>query len=277
MASVDDAHEHLTVLERKEISAKQVHAALRLEGGEELNRSTAALFWSAVGCGITLGLTMMAQGLLQHHLPDASWRPLVASLGYSAGFIAIELGRQELYTGNTLTAMLPFLQEHKSSVLRNVLRVWLVVLVGNLAGAAVFASAAAWTSAFEPMLRSTFSELGVHAVSHGVGTAFVKGIFGGWLIALMIWLMPGAHHARIWVIVLVTWALAASQLTHVVAGSVEVLYAVFSGVVSLWTGAGRFFVPVLLGNTVGGVVFVALLNHVQVASDDAVDRAGGGV
>jgi formate/nitrite transporter FocA (FNT family) len=161
-----------------------------------------ALFWSAVGCGITLGLTLISRGLLQHHLPDVPWRPLVASLSYGVGFIAIEFGRQELYTGNTLTAVLPFLEEHKSSVLRNVLRVWLVVLAGNLAGAAVFAWAAAWTTTFEAPLRGTFGEFGVHAVSHGIRTAFVKGIFGGWLIALMIWLMPSAHHARIWVIVL---------------------------------------------------------------------------
>jgi formate/nitrite transporter FocA (FNT family) len=57
------------------------------------------------------------------------------------------------------------------------------------------------------------------------------------------------------------------------AGSVEVLYAVFSGVVSLRTYVGHYLVPVLLGNTVGGLVFVALLNHIQVASDGARTRS----
>ena len=75
-----------------------------------------------------------------------------------------------------------------------------------------------------------------------------------------------------WVIALVTWALAASQLTHVIAGSVEALFAVFSGLVPLSTYVGRYFFPVLLGNTLGGLVFVALLNHIQVASDDAKTR-----
>jgi formate/nitrite transporter FocA (FNT family) len=261
-------HEHDTVLERKELSARQVHAALRLEGQEEIDRSTAGLFWSAVACGMTLGVSLLARAVLQHHLPDTSWRPLVAAIGYGAGFIAVELGRQELYTGNTLTAALPFAHEPSWSRLTHLGRVWVIVLAGNLIGAAVFALGAAWTTAFAAPLRGTFSELGQHAVTYGFGRAAIKGLFGGWLIALMIWLMPGAHHARIWVIALVTWVLAATELTHLVAGSVEVFVAVFSGVVpwsSYWL---NFFLPVLLGNTAGGVFFVALLNHLQVSADE---------
>jgi formate-nitrite transporter family protein len=266
--SQDKAHEHLTILERKELSAKQVHAALRLEGEEELKRSSSALFWSAVACGLTLGLTLIARGLLQHHLPDASWRPLIASVGYAAGFIALEFGRQELYTGNTLTAILPLLHGGRLAVAANVLRVWGVVILGNVAGAALFACGAAWTTAFDASLRGTFDEIGRHAVGYGVLRAFVKGIFGGWLIGLMIWLMPGAHHARIWVILVITWVLAASQLTHIVAGSVEVLFAVFSGAVTASAFLTNFFLPVLVGNTFGAVVFVAILNHAQIATDN---------
>jgi formate-nitrite transporter family protein len=265
----DTAHEHFTVLDRKELSARQVHAALRLEGEEELKRSTSALFWSGVGCGVTLGLTLIGRGVLQHHLPATDWRPLVTSAGYSAGFIALVLGRQELYTGNTLTALLPMLHEPKAPTLVNVIRVWLAVIAGNLVGAAVFACAAAWTTAFAAPLRDVFNEIGVHAASYGFGTAFIKGVFGGWLVALMIWLMPGAHHARIWVIALIAWSLAASELSHVIAGSVEVLFAVFSGALSLPEYALDYLFPVLLGNTAGGVIFVAVLNHIQVATDHA--------
>jgi formate/nitrite transporter FocA (FNT family) len=269
----DAAHEHQTVLNRKELSARQVHAALRLEGEEELDRSSAALFWSAVAGGATLGLSLLARGLLQHHSPDVEWRPLVASLGYAVGFIAVELGRQELYTGNTLTAALPCLHERRLRMLPNLARVWIVVLVGNLIGAALFAWAAAWTTAFDAPLRGTLDDMARHAVSHPGATLLAKAVFGGWLIALMIWLMPGAHHARVWVIALIAWVLAASQLTHVVTGSVEVLFGVFSGHIDVATYAGRYLPPVLIGNTIGGLVFVALLNHVQVAADERDDPA----
>lgn len=269
----DRAHEHFTVLERKELSAKQVHAAVRLEGEEELKRSTAALFWSAIACGIALGLSLMARGLLEHGIPETSWRPLIASLGYAAGFIALELGRKELYTGNTLTALLPYFHDRRNSTLANALRVWTVVLLGNLIGAAIFGGAAAWTTAFEPSLRATFTELATHTVRYSFATAFVKGIFGGWLIAMLIWLMPGAHHAKIWVIALVAWALAASEFTHIIAGSVDAMFGIFSGSISIGSYLARFFVPVLLGNTIGGVLFVAVLNHLQIASENPDEPA----
>jgi formate-nitrite transporter family protein len=270
----DNAHEHFTVLERKELSVKQVHAALRMEGEEELKRSSAALFWSAVACGTVLGLSLIGKGVLRHHLPDTEWRILIASLGYAAGFIALELGRKELYTGNTLTAALPFLESRNIRLVSNVGRVWLVVLIGNIAGAALFALPVAWTTAFSSSLLQTFIELGTETVTHGFGTAFVKGLFGGWLIALMVWLMPGAHHAKIWVIGLIAWLLAASELTHVVAGSVEAFVAMFSGQVSFLTYLLKFFVPVLAGNTIGAVVFVAILNQLQVATDNPDESTG---
>lgn len=107
-------------------------------------------------------------------------------------------------------------------------------------------------------------EIGLEAVGHDFGTAFVKAIFGGWMIALMVWLMPAAQQARIWVILIVTWCLAAAELTHIIAGSVDVMFATMSGAVSWGTFVTRFAVPVLLGNSIGGIVFVAALNHAQV-------------
>jgi formate/nitrite transporter FocA (FNT family) len=262
-----DIHEHerQTVLDRKELNARQVHDALRLEGEEEIQRSSAGLFWSALACGLTLGLSLLAQAILKSRLPDAWWAPLLTSAGYAVGFIALELGRQELYTGNTLTAILPALDQRRADMLPNVFRVWAVVFIGNLLGALLFAWGASWTTAFSQPLKDASIALGVEHVGYPFWTAFVKGIFGGWLIALMVWLMPGANHARIWVAGIIAWCLAAAQFTHVIAGSVDILFAVLSGRVSALTYIGGYLVPVFAGNTLGSLVFVGALNHAQVA------------
>jgi formate-nitrite transporter family protein len=251
--------------EREALSAKAVHRALLQEGENELDRSTGALFWSAMAAGISIGLSLIAQAVLRQHLPESSWRPLLISLGYSFGFIAVTLGRQQLFTETTLTAMLPLLHHRRGDVAMNVLRLWAVVFAANMLGAFLFAWAGAWTATFSPELSATMADIGVEKVRYDFGTAFVKGIFGGWLIALMVWLMPSAHEARIWVIAMVTWLLAAAELTHIIAGSVDGLFAVLSGRVEWLTFLSRFVVPVFLGNSIGGIVFVAALNHAQVS------------
>ena len=263
----DEVTEQQKADEREALSATTVHRALLQEGENELGRSNSALAWSALAAGISIGLSLIAQAVLRLHLPDTEWRALLISLGYSAGFIAVTLGRQQLFTETTLTAMLPFLHHRRVDVALNVLRLWTIVFAANMLGAFFFAWAGAWTTAFSPELSATMAEIGIEKVRYDFGTAFVKGIFGGWLIALMVWLMPSAHEARIWVIALVTWVLAAAELTHIIAGSIDVMFAVLSGHVSWWTFFGRFMAPVLLGNSIGGVVFVAALNHAQVADE----------
>lgn len=264
----DPIQEQQKADERQALSARAVHRALLQEGQDEIARSPAGLFWSAVAAGISMGLSLIAQGALLHYLPDTSWRPLLVSLGYPVGFIAVTLGRQQLFTETTLTALLPFLDERRIAVLRLVLRMWVVVLIGNMIGAFVFAWAAFWTTAFSDDLTRAFVTIGSHGADYGFSTAFVKGIFGGWMLALMVWLMPSAQDARIFVIAIITWCLAAGGMTHIIAGSLDVMFAVFSGAVT-WPGfLLGFMLPVLLGNSVGGIVFVAAINHAQVVQGE---------
>lgn len=253
--------------DREAINARVVHKALLKEGEGELERTWHALGFSGLAAGVSMGLSLILQGGLKHYVPDVSWERLITSLGYPAGFIAVTLGRQQLYTETTLTAFLPFLHHRRGDVLVNVLRLWTVVLIANVLGAFLFAWAAAWTTAFSPELQATFAEIGVREMSHGFSAAFVKGIFGGWMIALMVWLMPSAEVSRIWVIGLITYVLALSELTHIIAGSLDGLFAVLEGRATIGTFAWNFFIPVLAGNTIGGIVFVAALNHAQVAAE----------
>ena len=102
---------------------------------------------------------------------------------------------------------MPVFHGRSAALLTSTLRLWTVVLLANLVGAFVFAWAAAATPAFSPELREMFRQLGHEAIRHDPWTAFIKGIFGGWLIALMVLLLPSAEAARIWIIVALTYLL----------------------------------------------------------------------
>ncbi|MDQ6620100.1 MAG: formate/nitrite transporter family protein [Pseudomonadota bacterium] len=243
-----------------------VYKAILLEGEEELARSSAALFWSGIAAGLSMGLSMIAEALLQTHLPDAEWRPLVSKLGYSAGFLVVILGRQQLFTENTLTPILPLLARRPKATPSNVLRLWAIVLVGNLLGGLVLALVAAHTSAFDPDVQSTFMEMGEKALDNGVVTVLVRGVFAGWMIALMVWLLPFAETGRVGVIIIVTYLVGLGEFSHVIAGSIEVFTLCAIGEASWLDVIGTYVLPTLIGNIVGGVTLVAMLNHAQVTA-----------
>lgn len=85
----------------------------------------------------------------------------------------------------------------------------------------------------------------------------VRAGFAGWLIALMVWLLPSARAARLLTILLVTYTVGVSKLAHVIAGSVEAAYAVMTGSASLASYFLAFLLPTLLGNMIGGIAMVA--------------------
>src|SRR5215204_494686 len=125
----DEAHE------RSAPSGKVVYKAILHEAEDELGRPSAALFWSGLAAGLSMGFSLTAEALLRSRLPERDWTPLVTKLGYSVGFLVVILGRQQLFTENTLTPVLPLLQRKDAKTLANLLRLWGVVLAANLLGA----------------------------------------------------------------------------------------------------------------------------------------------
>ena len=94
---------------------------------------------------------------------------------------------------------------------------------------------------------------------------FVKGIVAGWLIATVVWMLPTADgSAQVWLIVALTYLIALADLTHVIAGSVEVSLLWLRDGVSAGAAIGGFFAPTLAGNVVGGTALFALLSYGQV-------------
>ena len=250
--------------ERSSTTAKVVHEAIRLEGTEELERPSSSIAWSGIAAGLTMGCSMLAQGLLQAALPDAPWRELVSSLGYTTDFVFVTMGRQQLFTETTLTVMLPVL--HGTHGLRDVGRYWAIVFAANIVATLLFA-AVSIPGLFQPDAVRAFTELGAKAAEPGFAAVLVKGVFAGWLIALMVWLMPAAASTRFFVIVAVTWLIGAAHFSHVIAGSVETGFAAMRGAIGWSDYLVGFLIPAFIGNSIGGVVFVALLNHAQVKAE----------
>jgi len=253
--------------EKKSPSAHVVYEAIRREGAHELKRQTSSLAWSGLAAGLSMGFSFLTQGLLRHHLPETNWQPLLVKLGYAIGFLVVILGRQQLFTENTLTVILPLLLEKSAAVLRGVLRLWTTVLLANLAGAFAFGLVIARTGAVDAEIRATFDQIATEAMTQPFGVTMLRAIFAGWLIALMVWLLPAAESARIWVIVFLTYLVGLGHFPHIIAGSVDVFYLALTGMRSWLEVFGGYVLPTLIGNTIGGVTLVAVLAHAQIIGD----------
>jgi formate-nitrite transporter family protein len=253
--------------EKSAPSAHVVYEAISKEGRHELDRRSSSLAWSGLAAGLSMGFSFVAQAQLEHQLPDVIWRPVVATFGYSMGFLFVILGRQQLFTENTLTVILPLLSLKQSRDLLRVIRLWGIVLAANLLGSLFFSLALAKTPVFDADTRHALDLLASRSGTYSFGIMVLRGIFAGWLIALMVWLLPAAETARFWVIIVVTYIVGLCHFPHIIAGSTETFYLAISGARSWSMALLEFIVPVLIGNTIGGVTLVAALAHAQIVGD----------
>ncbi|MBC3951199.1 MULTISPECIES: formate/nitrite transporter family protein [Pseudomonas] len=261
------AEEEREVDENQPPRAAVLHETIRIQGDHELERSVAALWWSALAAGLTMGLSLMAMGLFKSRLPDIESSHVIASLGYSAGFLAVILARQQLFTENTLTAVLPVMSKPTLSNLGRLFRLWGVVLFGNLCGTLLVAYVMLNLPIFDSQTDKAFLEIGRKVMENDVIHMFSKGIVSGWMIATMVWMIASMEAAKIWIIVLITYLMALGDFTHIVVGSAEASYLVFAGELS-WSDFWLVFAaPTLAGNIIGGSFIFAILSHAQIRSE----------
>jgi formate/nitrite transporter FocA (FNT family) len=252
-----------------------IHELVREEGEEGLRRPASALAWSGLAAGMSMGFSFLSLALIRAALPDTPWRGLIDSAGYSIGFMIVILGRQQLFTETTVTAVLPLLIRRDAPTLRAVLRFWAVVLVANLAGALIFAALISRRGIFPDAVYTALVETGHEAVSGSFVPTLVRSVFAGWLIALMVWILPSARSARLLVILIITYIVAVGRLSHTVAGTIDAAFIVFSGNGGVSDFLVGFLAPTLIGNTIGGVALVALLNHAPLATELQREQATG--
>ena len=251
------------------LSAVEIHDNILAGATAEADRPSASLFWSALASGLVIAFSFLGAAFLSSLSESEPHKKALAAAAYPLGFIFVVIGRSELFTENTLQPVLPLLHERTAKRARDLARLWAILLVGNMIGALVFAWLLARTAMVPPALHDSLRAVAETGTRGSFGSNFYQGIYAGWLIALMAWLLGsttgrGVQIALIW---LCTAAISAFEFRHSIAGAVEAFYRAFAGTAGWGDMLGSFVVPAVLGNAVGGVVLVALLNYAQIKSE----------
>ncbi|UPW00491.1 formate/nitrite transporter family protein [Halorussus gelatinilyticus] len=241
---------------------EEIHQRLLASAEEAIDSTTRELFFSGLTAGFAIVLTFIGYAVGSANFPNNHF---LATVLYPIGFLYIILGRYELYTENTLPPVKLVLTRLASLPL--LLRMWTVVLTANIVGAAIGAFVLANTQVLSPEAMRAGVGLVQHGLEVGWWDVFFKAVFAGWLVAGVVWLGTGARDtiSRLIIIYLVFYMIPTVGLFHVVSSGAEALFFVFLGVPGpgLLTIAYEFWLPVLLGNTFGGVVLVALVSYAQ--------------
>lgn len=258
-----------TLEEHAPSKAAAVHERIRRVGEREMSREFFALFWSAIAAGMTMSMSFLGRAVLQAYLPDAPSMFLLEAAGYTLGFIFVIAAGQQLFTENTLTAVLPVMSEPRPRNLLRLLRLWGIVMLGNLGGGIVAAAAFAFLPMFVPTIDDALLHVSRHLLDVPVATTFGTAILAGWLIATLVWMLYSIDAGRLAMIFIVTWLMGIASVAHVVVGTIEVSYAVLRGEAGLWQALHVFVLPALAGNVIGGTFIFGLMSHAQVRADSS--------
>ncbi|RFC62857.1 formate/nitrite transporter family protein [Fulvimarina endophytica] len=245
-------------------SFEEVFARVLSSADHELDVSNRYLFWSALGAGGAIGLTFLARVILTETAGEAT-PGFLGNLMYPVGFLIIVLGRYQLFTENTLTPVVLVLT--KLTSIAELLRLWSVVLVGNFLGAIAVAALIAYVDVLTVERVVVAIEIGRHAYETEWMTIAARALIAGWIVAAMVWLVHASREttSKIYIVFILMYFLGICGFYHVITSSVEVFFLAFRTEVSFFALFPNFILPVLLGNTVGGVIFVAVLNYAQFA------------
>lgn len=244
---------------RDRFTVDEIFQRIVASADEEVAASSRELFLSGLAAGFAITLTFLGHAVGA----ASSANDVIAAVLYPVGFVYIIVGRYQLYTENTLPPVALVLTRLASLPL--LLRIWGVVLLGNIVGAGLGALVLAKTGVLSPETAQAAAEFGKKGLKTGWWALFFKAIFAGWLVAGVVWLNHAARDtiSRVVLVYFVFFTISAANLYHVVVAICDALYLVFTGsggVIDLITA---FWLPVLLGNTIGGVVLVALVNYGQ--------------
>ncbi|TPG34665.1 formate/nitrite transporter family protein [Mycolicibacterium hodleri] len=228
------------------------------EGTQRLHRP-----WHEVLTTGFFGGTEVALGVLAYlSVLSATHNPLLAGLAFSIGFLALLLGRSELFTEGFLVPVTTVVAKRAS--VGQLLKLWSGTLLANLIGGWLIM----WLimTGF-PKLRAQTIESASHFVDAPLGPESIAlGLLGGMVITLMTRMQHGTDSVpgKIAAAIAGAFLLAGLQMFHSILDSLLIFGALIAGGTPFgyldWLA---FFGYTLVANVVGGLGLVTLLRLIR--------------
>jgi formate/nitrite transporter FocA (FNT family) len=238
----------------------------------EHRRSRFSLMLSSFAGGLEVGFSLLLMAAVYTSISGSSspqFLHFLLSISYSLGFIFVIIGRSELFTEHTTLAIFPVLNKNES--IKSLFILWGIVYAGNIVGGCLFAYLAVFLGNKMGIAKpEAYYELASKLLAHSSSVILLSGIFAGWLMGLLAWLLASVSEtiSRIFMIILITSVIGFLGLHHSIVGNIEI----FAGyLISDKIDFSTYVIAVLwatLGNILGGGIFVAVLKFSHVKNSD---------
>lgn len=252
------------IAQQQPLRSEHIYEIIRREGDEELVRPAASLFWSGLAAGIALGVSILGETMVYMRLPREPWADLLYDAAYPLGFLIVILGRLQLFTEHTITAVTPVLRAPSRWNVLRLARLWAILFGANVLGAVVCAAFIVFSGAVDDAAIDALLEVGRHIGDAPFHVVVARGVGAGFLVAAMVWILPSARANQLGAILIVTYAIALCDFSHVIAGSVEAAAHVMAGRAGVLEMLGGFLLPSLIGNVIGGTSLFTALVYSQI-------------
>lgn len=249
------------------LTAQEIFEKVEDNAHDELRRSAHALAFSGFAGGLSMGLTGVAVASAMAALGNVPGREFIAFMLYPVGFIAVIIGGRAVVYGEHVVSGRVAVE--RAAAFLDTARLWTVVFTCNVLGAIAFAALAIRTDALRQDIHANLIQLGVAAVQGTNAHIFWSGVIGGWMIALVAWLVTASHWTigQLAVIWLLTFVVGIGHFAHCIASTGEIMSSVFAGAVP-FSRYVQWLALATAGNICGGVTIVTVLNFGQVKAGE---------
>jgi len=254
---------------RDRFSSDEVFQRIIAAADEEITSGRRELFFAGVAGGLAITITVLVYSSLIASTGEVvdgkvvNYNPVLSAMLYPIGFIYIIIGGYQLYTENTLPPVALTLERFASipALLRN----WSVVLLGNFTGGAFGAIVLAYGGVLTGGADVAAMQLAQKGIEADPFSLFMKGAMAGLIVAGVVWVEYASRDtiSRLVVVYLAFLCIPLGNLYHVVVSFAEMTYLFLLGETSAAIGVTEFVISVLLGNTVGGIALVTVVNYYQ--------------
>jgi len=235
------------------------------EGEELFKINNKAMFLSAIIAGLEIGFSYLLVCTVYYFLGGSLDEQVVLklfSIVYPVGFILVILGKSALFTEQTSVLALPVLNGQRNFL--ELLRVWSIVIIGNIIGGMFFAY---FIGNLAPEMHlfttETMINVGTHVLNYKWWVLLLSAITAGWLMGLLTWLLNSTINSltRVLLIFMITGVIGFGGFHHSIVGNIEVFGALLhTAEISIADYLWFLFIT-LCGNGIGGAVVVGLFKY----------------